>query len=120
MPRLASSEFYDACYLALAAHGVLVVNYMSDDPRLDSYLQRLERAFGGAVLCMPALSDPNLIAFALKGAPQRVAWQALRARAATLEARYGLPFRRYVGALRRMNRRAGGDLIIVPLSNGGK
>ena len=120
VPRLASSEFYDACYLALAAHGVLVVNYMSDDPRLDSYLQRLERAFGGAVLCMPALSDPNLIAFALKGAPQRVAWQALRARAATLEARYGLPFRRYVGALRRMNRRAGGDLIIVPLSNGGK
>ena len=56
----------------------------------------------------------------LIGAPQRVAWQALRARAATLEARYGLPFRRYVGALRRMNRRAGGDLIIVPLSNGGK
>ena len=78
VPRLASSEFYDACYLALAAHGVLVVNYMSDDPRLDSYLQRLERAFGGAVLCMPALSDPNLIAFALKGAPQRVAWPALR------------------------------------------
>jgi spermidine synthase len=119
VPGLASSDFYDACYLALAAQGVLVVNYMSDDPKLDSYLQRLERAFGGAVLCMPALSDPNLIAFALKGAPQRVAWPALRARAATLEARYGLPFRRYVAALRRMNRHAGGDLIIVPMSNGG-
>jgi spermidine synthase len=119
VPRLASREFYDACYLALSPQGVLVVNYMSDDPRLDGYLQRLERAFGGAVLCMPALSDPNLIAFALKGAPQRAAWQDLRARAATLEARYALPFRRYVRALGRMNQRAGGDLIIVPLSDGG-
>jgi len=120
VPRLASSEFYDACYLALAAPGVLVVNYMSDDPGLDTYLQRLERAFGGAVLCMPALSDPNLIALALKGAPDRIAWQALRARAERLEARYALPFRRYVGALGRMNQRAGSDLIIVPGMNGGK
>jgi len=120
VPRLASSEFYDACYLALAAKGVLVVNYMSDDPGLDTYLQRLERAFGGAVLCMPALSDPNLIALALKGAPDRIAWQALRACAGKLEARYALPFRRYVGALGRMNRRVGSDLIIVPETNGGK
>ncbi len=118
VPRLASSEFYDACYLALAQHGVLVVNYMSDDPRLDGYLQRLERAFGGAVLCMPALSDPNLIAFALKDAPARLPWKTLRARAAALEARYALPFTRYVGALQRMNLHAGADLIIVAQTNG--
>jgi spermidine synthase len=118
VPRLASSEFYDACYLALAAKGVLVANYMSDDPRLDSYLQRLERAFGGAVLCMPALSDPNLIAIALKGHPERAAWRALRARAEGLEARYALPFRRYVAALGRMNPSAGGDLIMARIMNG--
>jgi len=118
VPRLASGEFYDACYLALAPHGVLVVNYMSDDPGLDSYLQRLERAFGGAVLCMPALSDPNLIAFALKDGPARLAWKTLRVRAAALEARYELPFGRYIGALRRMNRHAGADLIIVAPSSG--
>ncbi|MGA8050820.1 MAG: spermidine synthase [Burkholderiales bacterium] len=120
VPRLASSEFYDACYLALGTQGVMVVNYMSDDPRLDSYLQRLERAFGGAVLCMPALSDPNLIAFALKGAPARVAWRELRGRAEGLEVRYTLPFGRYVAALGRMNRRSGGDLIIAPVTNGGR
>lgn len=118
VPRLASSEFYDACYLALAAKGVLVANYMSDDPRLDSYLQRLERAFGGAVLCMPALSDPNLIAIALKGHPERVAWRTLRARAEGLEARHALPFRRYVVALGRMNPSAVGDLIMTRSMNG--
>lgn len=115
---LASQDFYDAAYLALAARGVLVANLMSDDPRLDRYLARLERAFGGAVLCLPALSDPNLIAFALKGAPSRLAWATLRARAERLEARLGLPFGRYVGALKRMNRYAAGDLIIGPEKGG--
>ncbi len=113
VPRLASRDFYDAAYLALAEPGVLVANFMSDDPRLERYLERLERAFGGAVLCLPGLADPNLIAFALKGAPARLPWVALRARAAALEARLGLPFGRYVGALRRMNRHTPQDLIIV-------
>jgi spermidine synthase len=118
VPRLATAEFYDACYLALSPRGVLVVNYMSDDPRLDEYLQRLERAFAGAVLCMPALSDPNLIAFALKGAPGRLAWKRLHARAAALEGRYALPFGRYTGALKRMNRNTARDLIIAPIPHG--
>ncbi len=103
VPGLATAAFYDTAWLALAEPGVLVVNYMSDDPKLDRYLERLERAFGGSVVCLPALSDPNLIAFALKGAPQRIAWSALQTRAARLQARLGLPFERYVGALKRMN-----------------
>jgi len=111
---LATADFYDACFLALADPGILVVNYLSDDPKLDAYVRRLERSFGGAVLTMPALADPNLIAFALKGAPTRIAWEALRRRAARLEARLGLPFRRYVGALKRTNVCTAHDLIIVP------
>lgn len=111
---LASADFYDACYLALAEPGILVVNFMSDDPRLDAYVRRLERSFGGAVLTMPALTDPNLIAFALKGGPRRVAWDVLRRRAERLAARLGLPFRRYVSALKRTNACTAHDLIIVP------
>jgi spermidine synthase len=100
VPKLASAAFYDAAYLALGAKGALVVNYMNDDPLLDQYLQRLEAAFGGAVLMMRALYDPNIIAFAFKGLPREPDWDELRRRAGTLEARLGLPFRKYVTRLR--------------------
>ena len=39
VPTLASAEFYDAAYLALAEQGVMVVNFMDDDRLLDEYLQ---------------------------------------------------------------------------------
>ena len=111
---LVSQPFFDAAWAALAEPGILVMNLMSDDPQLDRVLQRLEAAFGGAVLCLPALSDPNIIALALKGAPRRIAWQTLRGRAERLQARFGLAFPRYVNALRRMNPCDAADLIVVP------
>ena len=104
VPQFAAAEFYDAAFLALREPGALVVNFMDDDPKFDQYLQRLERAFGGAVLAMPALYDPNIIAFAFRGAPLSIDWATLRRRAEKLEARYGLPFGRYVSKLRGMNR----------------
>jgi spermidine synthase len=104
VPKLASREFYDAAFLALREPGVMVVNYMDDDPKFDDNLQRLERAFGGAVLAMPALYDPNILAFAFRGAPPSIPWSTLRTRAEKLEARYELPFTRYVSKLRAMNR----------------
>lgn len=112
VPKLASAEFYDAAWLALEEPGVLVVNFMDDDPKLDAYLQRLERTFAGAVLAMPALYDPNILAFAFKGVAKAVSWKALRERAEKLEARYGLPFGRYVSKLRHMNRCTPEALVI--------
>ena len=111
---LVSQAFFDAAWAALAEPGVLVMNLMSDDPRLDRILHRMESAFGGAVVCLPALSDPNVIAFALKGAPPLLPWRVLRERAERLQARFDLPFPRYVNALRRMNHCNATDLIIVP------
>ena len=73
-------------------------------PMFDQYLQRLERAFGGAVLAMPALYDPNVIVFALKGLPRELPWRTLYEDAARLEARLGIPFTRYLPRLRGMNR----------------
>jgi spermidine synthase len=101
--QLASQAFYDAAFLALASPGVLVVNFMDDDGKLDQYLRRLESSFGGAVLAMKALYDPNVIAFALKGLPPAIEWETLRRRAAELESRLKLPFGRYVSRLRGMN-----------------
>ena len=112
--ELASQEFYDAAFLALDTPGVLVVNFMDDDPRLDQYLRRLESSFGGAVLAMKALYDPNIIAFALKGSPPRVGWEALRLRAQALESRFGLPFPRYLSKLRGMNSCTATELLVVP------
>jgi spermidine synthase len=114
VPRLASGEFYDGAFLALTEPGALVVNFMNDDPKLDLTLQRLERAFGGAVICMPALYDPNILAFAFKGVSSTVSWNALRARAAQLESQLKLPFTRYVSRLRAMNRWTAAELIIAP------
>ncbi len=113
-PALVSQAFFDAAWAALTEPGVLVLNLMDDDPQLDARLARLENAFGGAVACLPAASDPNLIAFALKGMPPRVAWRELRARAGALEARYALPFRRYVQGLRRMNPCTPEHLVLIP------
>lgn len=115
-PGLASQDFYDACYLALRAPGVLVINFMSDDPKLDRRLRGLERSFGGAVLLLPALSDPNMLVFALRGAPPRLAWSRLAARAARLERQLGLPFARYVKALKRTNASRENALLIAPVA----
>ena len=114
VPKLATAEFYDAAFLALQERGALVVNYMDDDPMFDQYMRRLESAFGGAVLAMRALYDPNIIAFAFKGLAPRVEWDELRRRAGQLESRLELPFPRYVQRLRSMNRSSGGQLLLAP------
>ena len=112
VPALASAEFYDGAFLALAEPGAMVVNFMDDDPRFDQTLARLERAFGGAALAMKALTDPNILVFALKGLPARMPWEELHRRAGRLEARLGLPFGRYVSRLRSMNRWTADEIII--------
>lgn len=112
--ELVSRAFFDAAWLALQAPGVLVLNLMNDDPKLDERIARLEAAFGGTVLALPALYDPNVIVLALKGAPARFAWDDLLRRAHALERRFGLPLPRYVPRLKRMNRFDARALIIDP------
>ena len=102
-PGLVRQDFYDAAYFALSEPGLMVVNFMSDARSLKRYLGRIEAAFGHAPVLLPALSDPNLIAFALRGGPHRIAWSVLETRAAKLEARFAMPFTRMARALRRAN-----------------
>ena len=110
---LVSQAFFDAAWLALEQPGAMVMNFMDDDPKLDERLQRIERAFGGMVLALPALHDPNVIVIALKGAPRAIGWDALLGRAHALQKRYGIPYPRYVPRLKRMNRHDARDLIIA-------
>ena len=112
VPELASAEYDDAEVLALRDEGALVVNFMDDDRNFDRYLERVERAFGGAVIVVPALYDPNIVVLAFKGQPPSVEWEELRHRAERLEAELGLPLARYVPRLRSMNRCTVRELII--------
>ena len=109
---LVSQAFFDAAWWALEEPGALVANFMDDEPNLDRNLQRIERAFGGAVIALPALRDPNVIVIGLKGAPATLSWDELRARAAALEKSHAFPFARYVDRLRRMNHWDAGGLLI--------
>jgi len=111
---LVSQAFFDAAWCALEEPGALVMNFMDDDRELDRHLQRIEQAFGGAVLAFQSLRDPNIIVIGLKGAPPGIGWRELRARAAALERKHALPFTRCVERLRTMNRWTVDQLLIVP------
>jgi len=115
VPELVSEEFYGASFEALRSPGILVVNFFGHDRRFTRYLKRIERPFEGRVVCLEAREDGNVIAFGLKGLPERISWDALRTRAARLEARLGLPFGQFVKGLRRMNRWTRKDLLLAPL-----
>ena len=115
---MVSQAFFDAAWCALEDPGALVVNFMDDDRDFDRNLQRVERAFGGAVVAFQALRDPNIVVIGLKGSPAAVGWRELRSRSVALERSYGLPFPRYVERLRTMNRWTTDQLFIVPPQDG--
>jgi spermidine synthase len=93
---LATPAFYDACLAALRPGGVLVVNFIADEPRFGTYLARIERAFAGRVFCMPSEDRVNMIVLGLKRPATRVAIEPLRRAARELKARFGLPFDRFL------------------------
>lgn len=115
---MVSQAFFDAAWCALEEPGALVMNFMDDDPDFDRNLQRIERAFGGAVIAFQSLRDPNIVVLGLKGARAAFEWNVLRARAAALEKNYGLPFPRYVERLRKMNRWTADELLLIPPPEG--
>ena len=53
------------------------------------------------------------VVFAFKGVARRISFDALTSKAANLEARYGLPFTRYVNRLRAMNPCTPQELIVA-------
>lgn len=100
---LCTQRFYDACYAALRDDGVFVQNFMTDDARLPACLGRLERAFDGRVLCLPAGDRVNTIVFGLKRDQRRWPIEALRKAASRLDRRYALGCSRMVRDLLEAN-----------------
>lgn len=96
-------SFYHAARAALARAGVLAMNLWSSDWAFDHNLQRIERAFSGRCICLPAERPGNVIVFAFAEAPRRLQWRELNETAGTLEQDLGLPFLQYVAGLKKMN-----------------
>lgn len=100
---LCSQDFYNHTREALKKNGVLVVNLLSRDKGLDDYLRRIETSFNNHVVTMLAETRGNLIVFAFKHSPGKLAWAELKERAKKLETEFALPFPEFVAALRKHN-----------------
>ena len=63
-PQLYTQRFYDDCYQALTAAGLMVVNVCGESHR--EILARIRRSFSGQVLLSPD-NDGNTVVFASEG-----------------------------------------------------
>jgi len=100
---LCTQSFYDGAFAALRSPGVMVANFMADDGKIERHLDRIERSFGRGPTLLLAQEEDNLIAFAHRGGPRRVAWPELKSRARAANALFGLPLEECLPALRRHN-----------------
>ncbi len=100
---LCTQSFYDGAFAALRSPGVMVANFMSDDKRIERHCERMEKSFGRRPTLLLAGEKDNLIAFAMRGGPPRVAWAELKARARAANALLGLPLEECFPSLRRRN-----------------
>ena len=103
-PSIRTEAFYRSARQALRRDGVLVINYMSDDPGLRAYLRRLAAAFDGRLACLRAIGEDNVIVFAFADDPGVVTPASLAGRAIALERRHGLEFRRFAAGIRPPDR----------------
>jgi len=100
---LCTQAFYDAAYGALRPGGVMVVNFMAQEKKLDVYLQRIETSFDDRVIRLLAADRVNLIAFAFKRQPRQLAWAELKKRARELKKSHALPFDDFIAGLKKRN-----------------
>lgn len=100
---LASPDFYRACLTALRPGGVAVFNLWGTDRRFETYRRRLEAAFGGRMLLLPAEQKGNVVVFCFKPPLPDLGFLPLRGRAERCQRDLGLEFPRFLDRLRSYN-----------------
>ena len=113
---LCTQAFYDAGYAALRAGGVMAVNFMAEEKKLDAYLQRIEKSFDGQVACLTAADRVNVIAFAFKRQPRQIAWAELNKRARQLKKTHDLPLDDFIAGLKKINPHTRSALRLCPVA----
>ena len=106
--QLCSSGFYDDCYAALRAGGVLVVNLCTDDPGQSSYLARIRRSFKTNVVAVEADEGDNTIVFACKDSACPPPFTELASRLRRLESRHPIELDKTLHKLLRPAHPGGG------------
>jgi spermidine synthase len=101
--ELCTQAFYGGALAALRKGGVMVANFMADDGKLDRHCARIEKAFGRPPVLLLAEEEDNLIAFAVRGGPSRIAWSQLASRARDARKRLGLHLEDSLAALKERN-----------------
>jgi spermidine synthase len=100
---LCTQAFYDAACAALLPGGVMAVNFMAEEKKLDAYMQRVEKSFDGCVASLTAADRVNIIAFAFKRHPRQLAWEELKKRARQLKKIHDLPLEDFIAGLKKCN-----------------
>lgn len=98
-PVCGDPDFYRDCYRILDEPGVMSVNLFGRHESFEENLRGIRAAFGGRVLCLPEIDEGNTVALAFKGDALDLSRQDLLDRAERLEARTGLPARRWARSL---------------------
>ena len=110
---LCTQEFFDACAAALRPNGVLVMNFMADEPHFEAYSDRIARTFNNRMLILPTGDRVNRIVFAIKSPVTRMLIDSLKRDAANLEKRFGLPMNASLRDLLRFNPHTAAYLTIA-------
>ena len=100
---LCSQAFYDAAYAALRPGGVMAVNFIVEEKKLDAYRQRIEKSFDGCVASLTAADRVNTIAFAFKRHPRLLSFAQLKQRARQLQTIHDLPLEDFINGLKKAN-----------------
>jgi spermidine synthase len=109
---LVTQDFYESCAAALTDQGVMVVNLWRSARDFRRHLERIEGAFAGPTLCLPARKRGNVAVLAFRGSPGSVSWKNLHERARRLQGLCGLDFPDFVEGLRAMNRHTESQLLL--------
>ncbi|MFM0500013.1 spermine/spermidine synthase domain-containing protein [Paraburkholderia caffeinilytica] len=97
--QLGNAAFYSACHARLADDGILVANFVEDDPLIPYYLEEARAAFGESLSIFMAEDSCNYTLFAWKGAPRLPSRDVLLAHADALATIHPLNLR---GTARRL------------------
>ncbi|MEI6001592.1 spermidine synthase [Paraburkholderia bengalensis] len=98
-PVLDSVAFYRAARACLTQAGIATINLFGDHPSFVRNMKRLNEAFDGRVIALPEVHDGNRIAIAFSGPAIDVPFNQLLERAKLIEAKLGLPARKWVKGL---------------------
>ena len=101
-PVLDDLDFYRGCRAALASPGVAVFNLFGS--RFTPSFSRIDEAFEGRAVGLPAVDAGNRIVAGFHGPSLDVAYADLHVRACEVELSDGWPATQWVGALRRSQR----------------